>query len=200
MVALLWILFSLSSLRPHTWTWCSRCLMHAKQREGSLPWPAGHSLYKADQYMANLCCCRDTLLTHVQLVLLHQHSSPNQLHQQSWKVLSSSLGDHILLPPVCRCSQTGGRRKGICRCFLYSALFFYFFLPDFSVLPWKPSSLARASKPENLPNFRKREGKHLYGWGKWRVGLLQVETLNSKHPFLSGLRRWRLAGFQLICI
>lgn len=125
-VALLWILFSISSLRPHTWTRCSRCLMHAKQREGSLPWPAGHSLAKAAQCMVNLCCCKDKLLTRIQLVL-HQHSSPNQLHQQSWKVLSSSLGDYILLPSVCRCCQTGGWRKGICRCFLCGTPFFFLF-------------------------------------------------------------------------
>lgn len=201
LVALLWILFSISSLRPHTWTRCSRCLMHAKQREGSLLWPAGHSLAKAAQYVVNLCCCRDKLLTRIQLVL-HQHSSPNQLHQQSWKVLSSSLGDYILLPSVCRCCQTGGWRKGICRCFLCSTPFFFFvcFLPDFSVMPWKPSSLAHASKPEPLPSFRRREGKQLCGWGKWRVGLPQAETLNSKHPFLFGLRRWGLASFQLICV
>lgn len=197
LVDLLWILSSISIGRPHTWKQCSRCLMRAKQREGSLPWPAGYSLANAAQYLVSLHCCKDTLLTHV-LLVLHQHLSSNQLHQQSWKVLSSPLGDYILLPSVCKHSQTGERRKGTCRCFLCTCILWSGFLCFAQKPNW---SSAHAAKPESLPSFRRREDSSMVGvsreWDYCKLGI----HLERNIPFSLGWGGECLLVFiQLICI
>lgn len=163
------------------------------QRNASLPEPAGYFLADAAQYMVGLHCFKDTLLTQVQLVL-HQRLSSNQLHQQSWKVLRSPLGDYILFPSLYRHHQTGERRKGICRCFLCSVPFFGV---AFLCFAWKPNwSSAHAVKPEPLPSFRRKEDNCTAGVSsKWDYSKLGHATW-KKHPFRLGRKGWVLASFH----
>lgn len=102
---------------------------------------AGYILAYADPYIFSLLCHEDTPLTHVQLVF-HQQLSSNQLHQQSWKVLSNPLGDYILLPSVCRHKLEQEGREFVDASFPILWSSFLCFAP-------KPVwSLAQAAKPK----------------------------------------------------